>query len=108
GLPRGVTLTAIRPERAGQLMEVTQSLAGALRADLDSQLPAIWDAQRASHAFKFRLYDLASFCRALGAHSAATPVVREAAQQVLAALADPAFLLAEEHTSPAYDDVGGL
>jgi hypothetical protein len=108
GLPKGVTLAAVRPQGAAKLAGVTQSLAGALQSDLDGQLQAVWDAQRAAHAFKFGLYDLASFCRALGAHPNLTPTTKEGAQQVLATLADPAFLLAEEHTSPAYDDVGGL
>jgi hypothetical protein len=108
GLPKGVTLAAVRPERAGQLAEAAQALGSALQSDLNGQLQAIWDAQRGAHAFKFRLYDLASFCRALGAHPAAAPATKAAADRVLAALADPSFLLAEEHTAADYDDVGGL
>jgi hypothetical protein len=108
GLPLGVTLAALRPDRTTPLAEAARSLAATLRAGIEGQLRAVWEAHRQAHKFKFRLYDLASFCRALAAQPGAAPAGSEAARAVLSALDDPAFVLAHEHTAPAYEGVGGL
>jgi hypothetical protein len=108
GLPQGVTLAAVRPDRTTPLAEAARSLAATLRAGIEGQLRAVWEAHRQAHKFKFRLYDLVSFCRALAAQPGAAPASSEAGRAVLSALDDPAFVLAREHTAPAYDDVGGL
>jgi hypothetical protein len=106
--PHGATLAAVRPNQITPLVEAVKTLSEALRHDIDSQLAAVWAVHRAAHKFKFRLYDLASFCRALAAQPNAAPASVQVAQDVLNALANPMFLLAEEHTSSFYDDVGGL
>jgi hypothetical protein len=108
GMPKGATLAAVALEKAQALADATESLAAALNADMEGQLPAVWDAQKKAHKFKFRLYDLGSFCRPLAEHAAASSDTVKAAQAVLAALEDPAFMLARDHTSPSYDDVAGL
>jgi hypothetical protein len=108
GLPAGVTLAAVRPGHITAVADAAQSLAAALQGDMEDQLQAVWNAHRQAHAFKFRLYDLVSFCRALAAQPGAAPASSEAARAVLSALDDPAFVLAREHTALAYDDVGGL
>lgn len=106
--PHGATLAAVCPGRIEPLITAVKALAEALQDDFDSQLDSVWAAHRAAHKFKFRLYDLASFCQALANQPGAAPATVAAAQEVLSALADPAFLLAEEHTAPVYDGVGGL
>lgn len=108
GLPAGITLAAVRPDRITPVVDAVQSLAAALQDDLEGQLQAVWNAHRQAHKFKFRLYDLASFCRALATQPDAVPTSVEAAQAVVEALDDPASVLARDHTSSAYDDVGGL
>jgi hypothetical protein len=108
GLPQGVTLSAVHLDKVADVADAARSLAAALQADISGQLEAIWGAHREAHAFKFRLYDLASFCLALAAQPEVSPASLEAAQAMLAALDDPSFLLARDHTSSAYDDVGGL
>jgi len=108
GLPPGITLTAVCPGRIESLAGAVGSLAAVLQDDIAGRLKAVWDAHREAHAFRFHLYDLASFCRALTAHPGAAPAGVKAARAVLTVLDDPAFLLALDHTSPAYDDVGGL
>jgi hypothetical protein len=108
GLPLGVTLAAVRPGRVAAVADAAQSLAAALQGDLEGQLQAVWNAHRQAHKFKFRLYDLASFCRALAAQPDAVPTSVGAAQAVVEALDDPASVLARDHTSSAYDGVGGL
>jgi hypothetical protein len=108
GLPAGITLTALNLEQAGRLAQALRPLADALRADVDGQFAAIRAAHRQAHPFKFRLYDLAGFCRVLAGHPAAAPAAVAAAHGVLAALADQELVLAEDHSSPAYDGIGGL
>jgi hypothetical protein len=108
GLPLGVTLAAVRPDRTTPLAEAARSLAATLRAGIEGQLRAVWEAHRQAHKFKFSLYDLASFCRALAAQPGAAPASSEAPRAVLSALDDPTFVLAHEHTAPAYEGVGGL
>jgi hypothetical protein len=105
----GVTLTAVCPAQSTALVAAVHSLADALRNSVDTQLDAIWAAQAAAHGFMgYRLYDLASFCQSLVTQPSATPESIAAAQKVLTVLADPAFLLAQKHTSPDYADLGGL
>lgn len=108
GLPPGVTLTALNLAGIAPLAAAVRSFAVALRANIGDLSDTIWAAHRKAHPFKFQLYDLASFCGALAALPAASPAAVAAAQAVVAALADPALMLAQEHTAPVYDDVGGL
>jgi hypothetical protein len=107
GLPAGVTLSAVRLDGIPRLASAAKALAGALRDDMASASDAVWAAHAQAHKFKFQLYDLASFCRELAGQSG-TPAVREAANAVLVALADPALLVAREHLGAAYDATGGL
>jgi hypothetical protein len=86
----------------------SKALAAALQADAAGQLGAIWAAHRAARAFKFRQFDLATFCHALAGHDGASQQTRDAAGAVLGALEDPAFMLAREHTASAYDGTGGV
>jgi hypothetical protein len=108
GMPEGAILAALGLERAEPLADAARSLATALNADIEGQLEAVWAAHKKAHKFKFRLYDLGSFCRALAEHAATAAASVDAAQAVLAALEDPAFVLARDYTSPFYDDVAGL
>jgi len=108
GMPKGATLAALGLGRVVPLADAARSLASALNADMEGQVAAVWDAHRKAHAFKFRLYDLGSFCRTLAAHAGATSASVDGAHAVLAALEDPALMLARDHTSPFYDDVAGL
>lgn len=108
GFPAGVTLSAVQLAQAETLAAATKRLAAVLQEDVDDQLRAIWDAHGKAKAFKFRQFDLATFCAALVAHSASSQAAKDAAQAVLTALADPAFMLAREHTASAYDGTGGL
>jgi hypothetical protein len=108
GMPRGATLAAVALEKAQSLADATESLATALNADMEGQVAAVWDAHKRAHKFKFRLYDLGSFCRVLAEQASASTATVDAARAVLAALEDPAFTLARDHTSPFYDDVAGL
>jgi Clostripain family len=105
GLPAGVTLAATRLDGIPKLASAVQSLAASLQADIATLSDAIWAAQAKAHKFKFQLYDLASLCRAL---AAAAPPAADAANAVLAALADPELMLAQAHLGAAYDDTGGL
>lgn len=106
--PPGVTLAAINPTRAAELGTAAQALAAALTNAMDDDLESVWAAHKAALAFKFRLYDLASFCRALLAQPKLAPAVAEAACRALAALEDDAFVLARGSTAPKYTQVGGL
>ena len=107
GLPAGVTLAATRLDGIPKLAGAVQSLAASLQGDIATLSDAIWAAHAKAHKFKFQLYDLASFCRALAAAAGATPAA-DAANAVLAALDDPALMLKRAHLGPAYDDTGGL
>lgn len=108
GLPAGATLSAVSLGRIEGLAQAVAALAAALRANIDLQLAAVWAAHRASRAFQFRLHDIATFCRALAAQPSVAPAVAAAAQAALAAMGDPALVLAQGHTAPAYDGIGGL
>jgi hypothetical protein len=108
GYPQGATLAAIRADRIAPLAAETRTLAAALMANIDEQIQMIWDAHRATHAFKFRLYDLASFCRALSAQSGIADAIAQAARNVLLAIEDPAFRLAYTYTAAAYATTSGL
>lgn len=108
GLPRGVTLTAVRLSQAERLGVAARTLAEALSADLTAQIKPIWAAHRAAHRFKFRLFDLASFCNGLLAQPGLEPATGTAAQALLSLLSGPDLLLAREHSDPFYDDTGGL
>ncbi|HWQ11224.1 MAG TPA: clostripain-related cysteine peptidase [Roseiflexaceae bacterium] len=108
GFPPGVTLSALSLDGAERLAAAGKSLADALRQDIAGQLAAIWAAHRQARAFKFRQFDLATFCSALAGHAQASPRTKEAANDVLAALNDPAVVLAREHTASAYDGTGGV
>jgi hypothetical protein len=107
GLPAGVTLAATRLDGIPKLAGAVQSLAASLQGDIATLSDAIWAAHAKAHKFKFQLYDLASFCRALAAAASATPAAA-AANAVLAALDDPTLMLKRAHLGPAYDDIGGL
>lgn len=106
--PAGATLTALQTATIGRLADAVRALVMALTADLAGQLQAIWDAHLATHAFKFRLYDLGSFCRTLEVHPCASPATVQAAHAVVSALEDPAFRVAYAYTAPAYADTDGL
>lgn len=109
-LPASVTLTALQLAGIDALAEAVRALAAGLRGDVQRQIGPIWNAQRADQpAFQFQLYDLAGFCRALLAQTGAvSQEILLAVQGVLAALADPALLLAADHLDPAYDKFGGV
>jgi Clostripain family len=107
GYPPGVTLSAISLVHAERLATASKSLAEALQADLPGQLNALWNAHRRAKAFKFRQYDLATFCRGLMEHAEAAQATKDAANAVLAALNDPALMLANSHTASAYAGTGG-
>jgi len=107
GLPAGVTLAATRLDGIPRLAGAVQLLAATLASDIAALSDAVWSAHAKAHKFKFQLYDLASFCRALVAAAGATPAA-DAANAVLVALADPALVLARAHVGAAYDDTGGL
>lgn len=106
--PAGVTLAAIDAAQSARLSASVKALAESLSASIDTDLDAIWAAHKAALPFKFRLYDLASFCRALAAQPGISPANAQAANAVLAAFADPDMVLANEHTAPKYQGVGGL
>lgn len=108
GFPPGVTLSALQLAGTQQLSSTMNTLAAALQADIAGQLNAIWTAHRKAKAFKFRQYDLASFCAALADHSQASQQTKSAAQAVVSVLNDPAFMLAREYTASAYANTGGL
>jgi hypothetical protein len=107
GLPAGVTLAATRMDGIPRLAGAVQALAATLQGDIATIGDAVWAAHAKAHRFKFQLYDLASFCRALAAAAGASPAA-DAASAVLAALADPALRLATSHLGPVYEDTGGL
>lgn len=107
GLPAGVTLSAIRLDNIPRLASAAQALAQALRDNIAGASDAVWAAHGKARKFKFQLYDLASFCQALVAAGAQGPVA-DAANGVLAALADQDLLLARECLGAAYDGTGGL
>lgn len=107
GLPAGVTLAATRLAGIPKLAGAVQSLAASLQGEIATLSDAIWAANAKAHKFKFQLYDLASFCRALAAAASGTPAAA-AANAVLIALADPTFMLKCAHLGSAYDDTGGL
>jgi hypothetical protein len=106
GLPAGVTLAATRLDGIPKLAGAVQALAVVLLGDIAILSDAVWAAHAKTHKFKFQLYDLAGFCRALVA-AGATPAA-DAAAAVLAALDEPALMLKRAHLGPAYDDTGGL
>lgn len=108
GLPAGVTLSAIKLDGIPKLADAAKTLAAALRDDIASVSDAVWAAHAKAHKFKFQLYDLATFCRALTTAPGITPAAAAAAQAVLAVLNDPALLLACGHLNAAYDGTGGL
>jgi hypothetical protein len=108
GLPRGVTLAAVDLARAGSLTDVVGPLATVLRERVGEQIRPVWAAHRAAHRFKFRLFDLASFCRGLLAQPELDQPIAVAAQDVLDLIHGPELLLAREHTDPFYDNTGGL
>ena len=107
GLPAGVTLAATRLDGIPRLASAVQALAATLHSDIATLSDAVWAAHAKAHKFKFQQYDLASFCRSLAAAAGASPAA-DAANAVLAALADPALMLAQSHLGTAYDDTGGL
>ncbi|HEY6407103.1 MAG TPA: clostripain-related cysteine peptidase [Ktedonobacteraceae bacterium] len=104
----GVTLTALQIAGVEPLATAVHAFADALQVNIAQQVNAIWAAHRAAHTFPFRLYDLADFCRAFVAQATAAPASTAAANNVLTALTDPAFLLASQYTSKNYDDTGGV
>jgi hypothetical protein len=106
GLPAGVTLSAVRLDGIPRLARAAQALATTLRDRIASAGDAVWAAHAQAHKFKFQLYDLASFCRALAAQADAP--VAAAARDVLAALDAPALLVARGQLGAAYDGTGGL
>ena len=106
--PAGVTLAAVCSANITQLTQAVSELATLLRETIDSDLDAIWAAHRAALAFKFRLYDLASFCRSLIAQPGISLATAEAAQRVLAVLADSSLVLANRQTAAKYTGVGGM
>jgi hypothetical protein len=108
GLPAGVTLAAIQLDSIPKLAVAVQALAAALRDDIANLSDAIWAAHARAHKFKFQLYDLAGFCRALADTPGTTPAAVAAAQAVLDALASPDLVVARAHLGAAYDDTGGL
>ena len=65
GLPAGVTLAATRLDGIPKLAGAVQSLAASLQGDIATLSDAVWAAHAKAHKFKFQLYDLAGFCRAL-------------------------------------------
>jgi hypothetical protein len=108
GFPAGVTLSAVNLGTADHLAAVSQALATALQTDTAGQIKAIWAAHRKAKAFKFRQFDLATFCAGLAGHAQASQETKDAANLVLGALNDPAFMVAREHTASAYDGTGGV
>jgi len=104
----GVTLTALQIAGVEPLATAVRAFAGALQVNIAQQVNAIWAAHSAAHFFPFRLYDLAGFCRAFIAQASAVPASVTAANAVLTALTDPAFLLAAQHTSQNYDNTAGV
>jgi len=107
GLPAGVTLAATRLDGIPKLAGAVQALAASLQGDIATLSDAIWAAHGKAHKFKFQLYDLAGFCRALITTADETPAA-DAANAVLAALDEPALILKRAHLGRAYDDTGGL
>lgn len=108
GFQPGVTLSAVSLAAADALANATGKLAAALQEDAAGQIDAIWAAHGKARPFKFRQFDLAGFCAALAEHPDSSEATQDAARAVLAALADPAFMLAREHTASDYDGTGGL
>lgn len=108
GFPPGVTLSALQLIGAEQLRTAMHALAAALQTNTTAQLNAIWTAHRKARAFKFRQYDIASFCTGLVNQGQASQETKSAAQAVLNVLHDPGFMLACEYTASAYANTGGL
>ncbi len=108
GFPPGVTLTAVHLNTINRLSDTCQTLASVLQADIANQLAAIWDAHRQARAFKFRQFDLATFCTGLASHAKASEQTKIAARAVLETLADPALLLAHSYTAADYEQTGGI
>jgi hypothetical protein len=106
GLPAGVTLAATRLDGIPKLAGAVQALAATLSGDIATLSDAVWAAHAKAHTVQFQLYDLASVGRALVAAAPSTPAAG-AANGVLAALTDPALMLARAHLGAAYDDTGG-
>jgi hypothetical protein len=107
--PPGATLAALDLRGMERVAEAAQALSAALRADMNSQYDALWEAAEKAKPFgEFHLYDMVSLCQPLAAHQAASADSRDAALVLLAALADPALLLAREYTAPVYANLGGL
>ncbi|MEO7908083.1 MAG: clostripain-related cysteine peptidase [Roseiflexaceae bacterium] len=107
GLPAGVTLAATRLDGIPKLAGAVQSLAACMQGNIATLSDAVWAAHAKAHKFKFQLYDLASFCRALANAASGTPAAA-AANAVLTALDDPALMLKRAHLGSTYDDIGGL
>jgi hypothetical protein len=110
GWPAGATLVAIGLAAIDRLERAVRVLSDALRADLMGQFDALAEAHIAATSFDagLHLYDLQSFCAALAARTDAPAATVAAAQEVAAALADPAFCLARDYTAPLYAPMGGL
>lgn len=103
----GVTLTALRLASIDRLASAVSGFANALQKDIGTQAKTIQTAQNATPAFHFRLYDLANFCHALMGQSGIAPEIVAAAQEVVAVLSDPAFLVEFGHVNQQ-DASGGV
>lgn len=106
--PVPATLTALQLASIEHVASAVHAFADALRANITVEIDAVWAAHQAAHMFRFRLCDLAGFCRALLAQTGVTPDTITAAQELLAALTDPAFLLSTSYTNRTYADTGGV
>ncbi len=106
--PLTATLTALQLDGIERVATAVSAFASALQADIGGEIKEVWDAHRAAHPFLFRLYDLVNFCQELAAQSSAGPNSIAAAQAVLTALKDPAFLLSINYTAQTYKDTGGV
>jgi hypothetical protein len=108
-MPPGATLTAVRAARLEAVASTVTALSAALRADLDSQFDALWDAVRTMPNYtEFQLCDLAYFCRLLLAQPGLADPSRAAAQRVIDALSDPELCIARGYTSDVFKEHGGL
>ena len=106
--PPGVTLAVIEPQATAKLAAAVKNLATTLKASIDTDVNAVWAAHRVALGFKFRLYDLASFCRTLAAQTGVSPAAAAAANTVLAVLGDQTVILANGSTAAKYAGTGGI
>jgi hypothetical protein len=109
--PKGATLTAVRLGSSAKVADTVRDLAAAFQADMTQQFDSMWNAQitaKDRDLEEFQLYDLTCLCAPLVAHEHASVATKAAAQAVLAALADPDFLLKRDYTVDAYARFGGL